>query len=194
MTRAKKVDKEATIQALKQADEAFLKEQDHYIEVIDRVNKNTGVDESVDICGGCLDTFFATMNDCSYPPHPGDRESWLEIQHNETLPKLKLNKIVDNDIRMKTYFLNETAEHTQRIRAMAMFSERVGPIDGWLAPLFYFWCQWSALTIIFSEACEMEHKSTSKLDLMLQTYNLIIEQVITDVWVDSGACESTLLH
>ena len=67
---------------------------------------------------------------------------------HEIPSRLKINKIQDEDIRFKTYFLNEVAEQAERIKATAVFCEEIKPNDDnkQAGFILYLWERQSILT------------------------------------------------
>ena len=59
--------------------------------------------------------------------------------------------------------LNRIEEHTQRIRAMAMFSGRICPLDSEGRRLFQYWAKRASCEILYGEAVDMELESAQEI-------------------------------
>ncbi|NTV12825.1 MAG: hypothetical protein HGA96_02635 [Desulfobulbaceae bacterium] len=176
---------------LKRAKAATEEEQDRYRVIIDNSMKPGAAKElNKQILAGGWKSILLTMQDCCHPPTHQERQKTLNIEWAQELKHTKLNKISDEDIRHRTYFLNETIEHTQRLRSMAMFIERIGPLKDFGELLFCFWGKRSSLMILQDEAVlmgkEAEAESARKLCKAIDG--------ITDIFIDfemtEGASQS----
>ncbi len=153
---------------LKRAEEASVKEQDIYREIIDKHRKkgNKG-DIASDVQKGGVFRLHSVMRGCKCPPDVKDRRSLLNIEKNECYIDKELKKISDKRVRAGVYFLNEVIEHTQRIRSMAVFSERVGPLIGPGEELFSLWAKRTVADQLINEAKALKKKEAEDLLLSL---------------------------
>ena len=155
MIHAKR-NKEQAIELLKEAKGRTLEEQDHFRSIVDESMKQEGVNlDKPNLVEGGSEELIEKMKDCVYPPDDDERSGLLNLDWNQTLQQLKLNEIKDKDVRGYVYHLNRTLEHTQRIRAMAMFSERICTLDNDGKRLFKSWAKYSSCEILYQEAVEM---------------------------------------
>lgn len=149
---------------LERARKATMEEQDRYCEIIEKslkLDANEGINQKI-LTGGWK-AVLKVMQDCCYPPVHEERERFLNISWEQEPSRIKLEEISDKDIRYKAYFLNSTIEHTQRLRAMAMFVEGIGSLKGLGAILFRLWSHNSSLHIIYSEAVQMGKNAEAEL-------------------------------
>lgn len=166
MAKVKQGEKEQILQYLKRAEEATIEEQDRYRAIIARTEDSEASEGlNQNILGGHLESISKIMQDCHYPPEYDERKRFLKISCEQEPNRIKLEKIRDEDIRYRTQLLNGMIEHTQRIRAMAMFAERVGSLKGLMAIVFKLWSESSSLQIIYSEAVQMGKDTEAQLIL-----------------------------
>jgi hypothetical protein len=151
-----KESKKHVLDYLDRAKRATLDEQDFYREIIDKSEKSDFDEEKIQkLIAGGWDAVCKIMKDCSYPPDSDERKRFLKIGYDQDPNSIKLEKICDTDVRNKTFFLNLIIEHTQRIRSVAMFVERIGPLKGLGARLFSFWVMRTSVQAIHDEAVLM---------------------------------------
>jgi len=122
------------------------------------------------------------MKDCVFPPDHEDRKSFLDIGQEQTLVGLGLAEVHDMKIRTHLFFLNEVVLQTQRLRSMAKFSERVGPLKGPGAQVFHFWAKWSSVRALQEEANKLgrsaEAEMAGRFGMGLE---LILERLL-EIW------------
>ncbi len=132
------------------------------------------------------------MTDCKYQPKPGDRRHYLKVNWDEELSHFRLQKIKDKKIRITTYFTNQVIEHTQRLRSMAMFVERVGPLQGKGGMLYNLWSKNAALKIMLEESIEMGKEKESELIQQLCKANDNVAQLFLEIeWDQETASNLT---
>lgn len=139
-----KSEKEQISHALDIAYEKVLAEQDVYR---DRIEAVIGVsDDEVNAklaeLGGA--GILEIMKDESNPPCSQDRQKILNQSWKEIPSRLRIDTIEDKDIGCQAYFLNEVAEHRDRIKEIAVFCEALCiNRDNKQADLvFYFWTRY----------------------------------------------------
>ena len=182
----KSADKEAVIQALKEAVQRSLEEQKRYREIIDQSEKSEGCkDDSEELVPGGAKVVLTIMKDCSFPPDWEERKEKLQLEYDESVPYQELNKISDPDIRGWTHHLNGIIEQTQRLRSMAVFAKQVCPLDemGWR--VFGYWAKRSSSEIMLEEARYMGLKDQCQV---LRAW-IDMSEVLIDVFVDKGRSE-----
>lgn len=180
------VNKKQILENLHKARAASIEEQNRYREIIkkafDANNESTVREEFWE--GGWA-SILKVMEDCEFPPLPGGRKDFLHVEMDGELNRLKLQKIEEEEIRYATCFLNEVVEHTQRLRSMAMFYERVGSLCNAGGFLFSIWCMRSRVWIMHAEAIEMgkeeEFKGFKELcDLFEEMADLTLREKIRE--------------
>jgi hypothetical protein len=186
MTAARLVNKNQILQLLKRAREASIQEQDGYRKIfeMEREEPFEAIKERVRTDG--WKAILKIMKDCGFPPVNEDRKKHLGLEWDQTLNRIKLNKIRDKDIRSGTYFLNEFMEHTQRLRSMAIYIQAVGTMYGRWGVVFDYWASRQSLLILKDEALQMG--MDEKVNILEQVVNAIDEIadiIFEDVWTDT---------
>lgn len=163
------------IEALKRAELASLDEQDRYREIIEDDSKAQSPVMKDNFIEYGWDALNTAMADCCHPPISDERLRLLKVNYDQELNRIKLEQILDKDVRFTTHFLNEIVEHTQRLRSMAKFIERVGTLQGKAGLIFGFWCNWSSYQVLHAEALEMGKQDAAEglLQLSEATAGLI---------------------
>lgn len=181
------------LQILKKAEQKSLTEQDQYREVIDR---SIGPEGSKDIhkqyLKGGWKQITKAMDDCTFPPKPGDRKQYLKVDWNEEINRIRLQKIKDEDIRCTTHFANEFFEHTQRLRSMALFVERIGTLQGRGGMLHFLWSKNSSLYIMKEEAVLMGKDEEAKMIQQICNANDAFAQLLFKIEWDEESIRNLL--
>lgn len=150
------VNKKQILENLHKVRAASMEEQKHYVKIIKKaIDEKNESKVKEEFWEGGWASILKVMEDCEFPPPPGHRKDFLHVEMNEELNRLKLQKIEDEEIRHATYFLNEIVEHTQRLRSMAMFYERVGSLHNAGGFFFDIWSLRSRVRVMLAEATEM---------------------------------------
>ena len=150
------INKKQILENLRKARAASMEEQKRYVEIINKAiaaKNESKVKE--EFWEGGWPSILKVMEDCEFPPTPGLRKDFLHVDWNEELNHLKLQKIEDEEIQSVTYFLNEVVEHTQRLRSMAVFYERVGSLHNAGGFFFDVWSLRSKVRVMLAEATEI---------------------------------------
>lgn len=179
----KKNPKEKMLNALKEATEATIQEQDVYRNIIDKNEKTGLMDHHPGLCKGGWKEVLSVMGDCRFPPYDEERNRFLNLGHDQSLHYIKLQEIEDFDIRAMTYFLNRTIEQTQRLHAMAMFCKRLGHLRG-RGNIFGGWARRSAIGILKQEAEEMGMKAEAKTIGQILKSDDGIGDFFLEIWRD----------
>ncbi|MGW8159961.1 MAG: hypothetical protein ACWGKN_15955 [Desulfoprunum sp.] len=159
-----KTKNETILLALSNANEASQKEQDHYRQIIDRaLQEGKEGDIAAKVKSSGVEALHRIMKDCVFPPDHEERKSFLDIGDGQTLVGLGLAEVNDMKIRTHLFFLNEVIEQTQRLSAMAKFSERVGPLKGPGAQVFHFWARWSSVRALQKEATKLGRSAEAEM-------------------------------
>ena len=141
MKKTLKSDKEQICAALDIAHQKVLDEQDAYRERLDAIIElsESEVWEKLQRLGEV--GIAEVMKDERSPACSQDRQKYLEQSWDEIPSQLQIDQIEDKDIQIQTYFLNELAEHRDRIKAVTVFCEAIRPSkDNVVANLIYhFW-------------------------------------------------------
>ena len=141
MKNTLKSDKEQICAALDIAHQKVLDEQDVYRERLDAIIElsESEVWEKLQRLGEV--GIAEVMKDERSPACSQDRQKYLEQSWEEIPSRLQIEQIEDKDVQIQTYFLNEVAEHRDRIKAVTVFCEAIRPSKGDLIAnmIFHFW-------------------------------------------------------
>ena len=148
--------KKRVIDLLKEAIAKSLEEQDHYYKIVTESLKQKNANQSKPffVQGGGKE-LLEKMKGCVFPPSDEERREALKLNWDQTLQHLKLSRIKDQDVRVCASHLNRVTEGTQRLRAMALFSDRICPLDADGERLLHFWAKYSSCTVLHQEAVEL---------------------------------------
>lgn len=151
-----KQNKQETIELLKAAIAKRIEEQDYYRHIIEESIKHGGATEGrLCLVEGGSDELIDKMKDCVFPPCDGERKDVLKLQWDQTLQHQKLSRIKDKDVRGCASHLHRITEHTQRIRSMAVFSDRICPLDEDSGRLFGSWARYISYRVLLQEAIDL---------------------------------------
>lgn len=184
MKTNRKSDKEEICSALDIAYEKVLAEQDFHRERIEAVSNVSDHDLRVELAELGGDGIAKVMENEHWPATHQDRKKHLQQSWDEIPSRIRIDKIQDEDIRHQTYFLNEVAEHRDRIRAMAVFSEAVGSrLDHKLVYLiFHFWAECKICSQLAQEQQTIDQEKSNMLEQNAQAletlYGLIAESAL----------------
>ena len=177
-----KSEKEQIIHALDLAYEKVLAEQDVYrdsIEAVIGVSDDEVNAKLVELGGAGI---LEIMKDERNPPCSQERQDILNQSWDEVPSRIRIDTIEDKDIRSQTYFLNEVAEHRDRIKAIAVFCEAlcINRDNKHAGLVFRFWTQYSVYHLLAEEQkgvseevhismCEMAQAMKEVIDIFAKS-------------------------
>jgi hypothetical protein len=191
MEKEKPGRKEVILAGLIKACDATKEEQSRYREIIDRSTAEASDAAKAKVSVEGWKAVLDMMQGCHYSPYHEDWKKHLGIEWDQTPNQKKLGQIRDIDIRGRTYFLNELVKHTQRVRSMAMFVERIGTLHGKWGGVFDYWAYRASLVIIQDEAKQMGMKERGKvLGRVINASDKIADIIFEDVWNDTRSASN----
>jgi len=178
---------EYILDCLNRAANAILEEQELYHKVVERAEEYITDDKvKQKLLSGGWKAVLDIMADCSCPPDDDEREKHLMLSKDKFLHNVKLAEIRDGLVRGMAGYLTGIAEHTQRMRSMAMFVERIGTLHGKWGGVFDYWAYRASLVIIQDEAKQMGMKERGKvLGRVINASDKIADIIFEDVWNDT---------
>ena len=184
-----KSEKEQISHALDIAYEKVLAEQDVYrdrIEAVIEVSDDKVNAKLVELGGAGI---LEIMKDERHPPSSQERQDILNQSWEEIPSRIRIDTIEDKDIGCQTYFLNEVAEHRDRIKAIAVFCEAlcINRDNKHAGLVFRFWTQYSVYHLLAEEQkgvseevhklmCEMAQAMKEVIDIFARSGGIKVEQ------------------
>lgn len=177
-----RTDSRSAYQRIEAQEQRKLAEQDEYREIIERAEAASDADAvRARLRELRWQGLLEVMRGQRFPPSHQDWEHWLGLSWDEIPQRRKLAALEDQELARRIHFYGEIAEHTERIKAMAVFAEAVGITDG--PPVLHFWTQRAVLCELLSHAHHLQLPDgydPESLEAMLQTIDLIGEALCQD--------------
>ena len=148
--------KKQVIDLLQEAITNSHAKQDYYRKIVEESLRQENANQAKPflVQGGGKE-LLERMKGCVFPPDNEERREALKLNWDQTLQHIKLSRIKDKDVRGCASHLNRVTEGTQRLRALAVFSDRICPLDADGERLFHLWAKYSSCTKLHQEAVEM---------------------------------------
>lgn len=123
------------------------------------------------------------MSELRFPPCHTDWKCWLGLDWRDIPHRRKLDGLEDQELASRIYFYGETADHTERLKAMACFAQTIGMSCTHAVQVFELWSQRAVLCEVLrhvrqSDSPLAHHRGS--LEAMLETIDLMGDIVCED--------------